>query len=104
MPRVLRGRVPRARSSRPSWVPSRLLWEKARLSMELIPTRRAQGLEAPLPLAELTELVRARALASADYPGIPLRETQVEEDGRWRFNGHAGRLTDHAFRQLCARL
>jgi hypothetical protein len=72
--------------------------------MELIPTRRAQRLEDSLPLEELTELVRGRARSSADYPDIPLTESRMEEDGRWRFNGHAGRLTDHAFRQLCARL
>jgi len=72
--------------------------------MELAPTRQAQRLEPPIALTALTEQVRAAAHASHDHADIRLRETELQEDGAWRYNGEAGCLSRHALGQLCGRL
>jgi len=72
--------------------------------MELAPTHRAQHLEDRLRLGELVEHVRSISQRRSDHGGIVLGNTRVNEDGTWRYNGEAGRLSRHALAQLCARL
>src|SRR5205823_4523439 len=78
--------------------------ENEELSLELTTTRRAERLEAPIDVAELTERVCQRAWAEADYPGIRPAPTRPEEDARWCFNGYAGALIHNGFLQVCAGL
>jgi hypothetical protein len=72
--------------------------------MELARTHQAERLEGPITLAELNERVRARAGHYRDHRGVVLGATRMTDDGAWRYNGEAGRLTPHALAQLCARL
>jgi hypothetical protein len=72
--------------------------------MELVRTHQAERLEAPISLDDLTGRVRVHAEGCCDHRSIPLGATWMETDGTWYYNGAAGYLTAHAFRQLCGRI
>ena len=72
--------------------------------MELALIHQAKTLEGPTTLDDLIDQVEAEGPRYEDHVGIPLRGTRVEDDGAWRFNGSAGRLTRHSLTQLCSRL
>lgn len=72
--------------------------------MELIENRQARRLEAPTTLDDLVERAKARAELYEDHREVVLGSTRVEDDGSWRYNGQAGRLSRRALSQLCGRL
>jgi hypothetical protein len=72
--------------------------------MQLAATTRAQRLEPPVELEELTERLTEQAQHCHDHGGVLLRETKLDTEGTWQFNGAGGKLSRHALGQLCARL
>lgn len=72
--------------------------------MELAPVRQADRLQEALPLTEITAMARSQTQLCRDHPDVVLRDTRMEEDGSWRYNGASGRLSQHALGQLCTRL
>jgi hypothetical protein len=72
--------------------------------MQLAATARAQRLEPPVDLGELTERITEQAQPCHDHGGVLLRKTQLDPEGVWQFNGAGGKLSRHALGQLCARL
>ncbi|HTE20967.1 MAG TPA: hypothetical protein VK689_21590, partial [Armatimonadota bacterium] len=69
--------------------------------MELIATQQAESLKGPIDLAELARRARADAKRCQDFPTVPFRHTRVRVDGSWMFQGEVGKLSRHAFSQLC---
>jgi len=72
--------------------------------MELAQSYQATILEPAKHLDDVVSHVQSISRDFRDHSGILLGNTRVEEDGAWRYNGEAGRLSRHALSQLCARL
>lgn len=72
--------------------------------MELHPIQEAQSLRGPVSLGDLIAMIREEQSLFHDHPEIGLRDTYLEEDGLWRYNGSAARLTRHSLGQVCSRV
>ena len=72
--------------------------------MELHPIREAQSFRGPVSLDDLIEMVRDEVSLCHDHHEIDLHDTYLEEEGLWRYNGSAARLTRHSLGQVCSRV
>ena len=72
--------------------------------MELANAYEAKALQGPADLDEVIDQVGDEAPLYRDHAGVDLQHTWVEEDGSFRYNGSAARLTRHSLGQLCSRM
>ena len=72
--------------------------------MELANAYEAKALQGPATLDDLIDQVSDEAPLYRDHRDINLKSTRLEEDGSFRYNGSAARLTRHSLGQLCSRM